>query len=426
MQRRDQISHSPAKRIYMILKNFKSDVGGNVIILFALMSPVIFMIAGFSLDLGLALVQKKRLQTAVDAGAIAAAKEFTLVNSEEEQLKIIASSAVKANLQGKGPTPQITVSASTENLTVTLAAFQEVKTFFGGVYGDKIKRITASAEAVVVGSTRICVLALDTNTTGAVSAETQAKLTGNGCAVFSNSTSSSSVVAKNSAQVNASLVCASGGISGEDKINPTPLSDCPSTPDPLVDRPAPPIGACQENWLMIDVDTTLSPGTYCGGLQVYSGARVFLQPGVYIIKDGPLIVSGNAKLDGENVGFYLTGSKAKIKFTSDSSISLTAPKDGPLAGLLMFEDNNRKTAATHYFQSDDARLMLGTIYLPASNMVVDANSPVADQSAYTAIIVKTLKLYNGPHLILNTDYNATDIPVPEGIKGVGNTVTLAR
>jgi len=161
-------------------------------------------------------------------------------------------------------------------------------------------------------------------------------------------------------------------------------------------------------------------------MEVYNGAQVFLNPGIYIIKDGPLIISGNAALVGENVGFYITGSKAKIKFTPDSSISLTAPKDGPLAGLLMFEDASRRTAATHYIQSDDARVLLGTIYLPASNLVVDANSPVADQSAYTAIVALSLKLYNGPHLILNTNYGATDIPVPQNIKGIGNIVTLNK
>jgi len=42
------------------------------------------MIAEFSIDYGLAYVQQKRLQAAVDAGAIAAAKEFTLVNSEKD------------------------------------------------------------------------------------------------------------------------------------------------------------------------------------------------------------------------------------------------------------------------------------------------------------------------------------------------------
>jgi len=53
-------------------------------------------------------------------------------------------------------------------MSVQLMAIQNVTTFFGDVYGDKIQRVQAFAEAIVVGSTRICVLALDTSKSGSV------------------------------------------------------------------------------------------------------------------------------------------------------------------------------------------------------------------------------------------------------------------
>ena len=408
------------------LTKFTKSANGTIAIMFSIAMPVIFLIAGFSVDYGLAVIQKERLQSAVDAGALATAKEMNLANVDDSTLIAIAQSVVLANLAKNAPIPNLSIAISPEGGSVQISASQNVKTYFGGVFGNKITSVGVTAEAIIVGSTRICVLALDDSASGAISAETQSRLTGNGCAVFSNSTSSNSIVAKNSAEVTASLVCSSGGVSGTSLIKPAPLTDCPQVTDPLADRPPPPIGACKESWLYVDTSVTLNPGVYCGGIQIANGAQVFLNPGVYVIKDGPLIVSGNAFLEGVNVGFYLTGSKAKFNFTPDSSISLTAPKDGPLAGLLMFEDINRKTAATHSIKSDDARLLLGTIYLPASNLVIDANSPIADLSAYTAIIVRTLKLYNGPHLVLNTNYSETEIPVPAGIKGTGNAVALSK
>ena len=171
---------------------------------------------------------------------------------------------------------------------------------------------------------------------------------------------------------------------------------------------------------------TLSPGVYCGGIQIYGNSKVTFRPGIYVIKDGPLIASGGAKLVGEYVGFYLTGSKALFSFTTFTTIALSAPKDGPLAGLLFFEDRNRKTTGRHTINSDNARLLLGTIYLPGSDLIIDANKPVADQSAYTAIVARGLKLFSGPHLVLNTDYGSTDIPVPDGIVGTGEKVILAE
>ena len=48
------------------------------------------------------------------------------------------------------------------------------------------------------------------------------------------------------------------------------------------------------------------PGTYCG-LTITGGAQVQLASGIYVIKNGPLIVTGGAGIFGEGVGFFLTG-----------------------------------------------------------------------------------------------------------------------
>jgi hypothetical protein len=106
---------------------------------------------------------------------------------------------------------------------------------------------------------------------------------------------------------------------------------------------------------------------------------------------------------------------------------LTAPKDGSLAGLLFFEDRSATTNGTHSISSDDARVLLGTIYLSRGTLVVDASKPVADQSAYTAIVARTLRLKAGPNLVLNSDYGSTDIPVPAGLKNLaGGRIALSN
>ncbi len=65
--------------------------------------------------------------------------------------------------------------------------------------------------------------------------------------------------------------------------------------------------------------------------------------------------------------------------------------------------------------SDNARTMLGTIYLPAGRLIVDSSRPVADQSAYTVIVARQINLYEGPNLTLNANYGATSVPVPDGV-----------
>jgi hypothetical protein len=76
--------------------------------------------------------------------------------------------------------------------------------------------------------------------------------------------------------------------------------------------------------------------------------------------------------------------------------------------------------------SDDARLLLGTIYLPSGRLIIDSKKPVADRSAYTVIIARRVELYEGPNLYLNTDYAATDIPLPKGIGPGRGQVSLVQ
>ena len=119
-----------------------------------------------------------------------------------------------------------------------------------------------------------------------------------------------------------------------------------------------------------------------------------------------------------------------------STIDLSAPKDGPLAGILIYDDPSGGSAPAkapksgrgakgralkkgsprqHQILSDNARNLLGTIYMPKGEIIIDATKPIADKSAYTVLVVQQLHLYSGPNLVLNTDYSATDVPVPVGL-----------
>ena len=55
-----------------------------------------------------------------------------------------------------------------------------------------------------------------------------------------------------------------------------------------------------------------------------------------------------------------------------------------MAGLLFFGSRSQ-TKPVYKIFSDHARQLLGTIYLPQGEISIDANQPIADQSACTAI-----------------------------------------
>jgi len=135
-------------------------------------------------------------------------------------------------------------------------------------------------------------------------------------------------------------------------------------------------------------------------------------------------VIAGASLTGENVGLYFKGSNATLEFGSDTSISLSAPKVGAMAGMLFWDDGAK--ADMHRIYSDDARKLLGTIYFPQGTLYIDAKKPVADQSAYTVIVADKVELSSGPNLVLNTNYGSTDVPVPQGLGPLGASISLVK
>ena len=50
---------------------------------------------------------------------------------------------------------------------------------------------------------------------------------------------------------------------------------------------------------------------------------------------------------------------------------------------------------------------------------------MADQSAWTAIIASQIQLFAQPNLVLNSNYDQTDVPVPQGLITKGD-VRLAN
>jgi hypothetical protein len=280
--------------------------------------------------------------------------------------------------------------------------------------------IRARAQAKTIGQRLACVLGLSELTPPGVQLWSNASLVAEGCDVYSNTSLPLGLVVQDNATLKADLICVSGGYVAlsPGAVKPKPLTDCPKFDDPLASRQAPKVGGCDHlAMIIINQNKTLNPGVYCGGLTILGNSKVKLNPGVYIINNGLLKVSGTASMTGENVGFYLSGLLTLMFFDSGTTIDLTAPKDGPLAGILFFEDRKALPLRIHRIGSNNARNLVGTIYLPLGILLVDANAPVADNSAYTALVVRSLQLSEGPKLVLRSDYQSTDIPVPDGLIG---------
>jgi Flp pilus assembly protein TadG len=422
---------------------FVVDEAASTMITFALATPLIVAASGAAIDYSFAASIRSKMQSTADAAVLASARELQLARADSGRIIAVANNVINSSLLGVTST----VNVDFKVMTVQVILEKQYTPFILKLSSPQL-RVTAKAK--MSGSMPLCLLGLHPSAPGTINLDQSALLTAPGCLVQSNSNSAKGLEAMHSAVLVAGMICTVGGKSQTRNANfsPAPTTDCPVLQDPLSARAPPPIGACNYTNKVVDgVSATLLPGVYCGGLKLTDGAVVQLSSGIFIIKDGPLIVDRGASISGTGVGIYLTGITANLTFDADTTVDLSAPKDGPLAGLLIFDDPSGALAPAlaplsgrgllgrllktgslrqHQILSDNARNLLGTIYMPKGEIIIDATKPIADKSAYTVLVVNQLHLYSGPNLILNTDYSATDVPVPMGVGPFGAKIFLSN
>ena len=455
------------------MSSFGGDRQGNVALMFAILAPLLFGIMGGSVDYARLLYRRSELQAAVDAGVLAGGNMLKLAGIDSDSVKGATEQSVRNASKSSSPQSlNVRVDILSGNSGVFARAEEEVPLTFGGLFGIRSSRVAAEAQANVVGRMRLCMLTLDGGAPGAFHLKYDAKVTATNCTLYSNSTHGQGMLGELNAQAYGETICTAGGFSSaRATFVPNPQTGCPVIGDPLRGRVAiKDNGECKylpypygryasgqvrtRNTIGGSNEVTLEPGVYCNGLLVHDHATVKLKPGIYIFRNGPLTVIGHATFGGENVGLYFNGSKGGVLFDVNTTISLAAPTSGPMAGILMSEDPQLSGAVdpaaalgsqssgpvsltppplgasqpmrTYRIISNNARTMLGTIYLPAGRLVIDAERAVADQSAYTVVVAQQVNLYKGPNLVLNAHYDKTSVPVPPGVGPRGGKIVLTK
>jgi Flp pilus assembly protein TadG len=377
--------------------------------------------------------QRMRLQKAADTAALAAGKELNLANTSDSNVTNVARAVALASLSaaeaGANVSPAtVSTELFNQRRSVRVNVVQGVTSMLGKVMSLPASELRATAAATLSGSSRLCVLALDPLLPSTVQMEKNSTLTAPQCSVYSNAFSPLGLIVKDSGRITSERICTVGGYLGSpSSFSTTPLTGCPSRTDPLSERVPPAVGPCTYTKLEVKGGVrTLTPGVYCEGLKITDGAQVTLSPGDYVITGNKLTVESNSSLKGDYVGFYFRGAAAYVEFKKESTIDLSAPKTGPLAGILFFEDRSAPLLREFKISSDNARRLLGTIYLPRGVLTVDASKAVSDLSAYTVIVARQLRLKDGPNLYLNAMYTNTDVPVPDGVGPNGSAVSLSE
>jgi Flp pilus assembly protein TadG len=431
-----------------MLKRFYRNEVGNILVPFSIMFVLVMGAGGGALDFMSVSSQKSALKSLADNAALSAVREMTISTDDPQRIKAIATAFVRQSPRGE----EIRISSKVDmkEQTVRVALEVDPKTRFPGpMSGAKTLKVASTARLAGTAG-NVCMIGLSPTAISTLRMRSRSKITADTCAIYSNSTSVSSMSVSSSTEISADLICVSGGYQGRKTDSSGRIvEDCPQIDDPLATRPQPEVKKCDYRNTRVTRQTRLEPGVYCGGLAV-DGGTAELMPGVYIIKGGRFMVTNGGTLKGDDVGFYLADDYSKIGFDYEANIDIAAPRDGILAGLLIMSAPHTDLVeagplnelgavglanatlrtgdgllpADHTIRSDNARRLVGTIYLPNGKLLIDGNDPIADRSEYTVIVADTFELRDGPNLVLRTNYSLSEVPVPEGV-GPGEDANAA-
>ena len=408
------------------LRMFSWDIRGNFAVMSAILLVPILGMAGLAVDLTTIYYEKSGLQQVADSAALAGVSELGVAGRTDGEIHASIKSFVSSNAsasESASGSSGLTINAeiSTDRTTLTVDLTYRWSPFFAHYLNGDFMPIKVRSMAKLAQAEPSCVIALNEKGAGQFSMSGKASLHADECAIHVNSNAADAIKVDKRAQLSGANIYTAGGFKGKSAVfEPMPTTDSPTIIDPLADRAPPSIGNCvSKRFRLTRKIMILRPGTYCGGIEVSGNTHVLLRPGIYIIKDGPLALKGASSLLGRNVGFYFTGEEAVAEIGVKSTVKLTAPKSGPMAGILFFEDRKSKPGREFAIRSKNAQLLEGAIYLQKGKLFVDKESKVGQAAHWTAIIAGEIEIGDGPNIRINTDYAGSDVPVPVGIASTG-------
>ena len=314
-----------------LLANCRGNIAvGTVVAMLPIMAG-----AGVAIDYSIVNRVQSTLQSAADSAALSSARELGLANSNAETIEKLAQTYTYSNLVNSLAFDEnnneldITAKVANDKSGVKVDISYYWAPLILHYFNDEALPVRVSATANLAGSGAVCMIGLDETMKRAIHLTKKAQLNAAGCAVYSNSNNKEAIRVDNDAQLLSGLTCSVGGVKGFKKSSflPEPVTDCPQISDPLTGRATPPVGACDHVDFEVNSGMhTLSPGTYCKGLKVKKTAKVKLEPGIYVITGDKLEVTDKATFEGENVGFFLSGDKAKLTLKKKRRSILQPPK----------------------------------------------------------------------------------------------------
>ncbi len=412
-----------------MLTQFAKDASGATFIYVAFVSTFVVSITALAIEYSNALRVRTQLQGTAELAAVAAASRLpdtsaattaaiayaqTNLPVAQNGNVLVASDVEFGNWDSNalsfsiGGSPINAVRVTTRRAT---ANDNPMGAGMAGIFGAGHIDVSTTAIAGVGSASPACVIALDPSASKALEVNSNARIDLTNCEVHVVSNSGSALYADSNARIDADRTCVAGGYSEQSNADTTPDPETSCTPggDPFAGLTEPSFSGCTKSGSVKydSSNVTLSPpnnGTdtyiFCGDLEITSDVTVTFNPGTYVMKK-KFLVDSNASIVGNGVTFYLAGSNAELQIDSNSTVNVTPPSSGPLAGILFYADDNN--SKTHKFDSNAAANVNGVFYFPNSMLELNSNARIGAGSSCTQIVADRIYMDSNARVEITAD-----------------------
>lgn len=435
---------------------FGQDTNGAVAPLFALSFVPFLMFGGMAIDYGRALSVRTHLQSTADAAVLAAARIASNANEDGSTDKEkLVSNYIAANFKRTKAVKSMGFTVHERDSKLILEIKAKVATTLGSLVTPYVDVDVRAVSRTASTQAPLCAVSLNPSVGDAFKLWGTADLVAPSCAMVSNSTSPSAMVSGGSASATGGLFCSAGGTSGGG-FSPPVQTGCPAVSDPYDGKyTAAAIRAatgmnvaafCNHNGKLtvrnaqqINAQPN-RPYVFCGGLDVVSGGKLTLGPGLYVIFSELLIGSNSSLIATNGTTIFLAdsslmGGTKQGLFTvqAGGTLQLTAPSAGYFNGMAILQPVvTGYTAAmarpvVNTIIGGGIVDIVGVVYAPQGTVKVTGNGVINPNSQFFSLVADRIDIEGNGVLQINnkSDYNFYGM-TPLAATGGNGAVSLAE
>lgn len=301
------------------------------------------------------------------------------------------------------------VEYTADGVRISVRLEQDAETFFSRIIMSDPIRTAAYAEALISETGgRFCILALEEDDPSSFRTHGAVDLYSPDCGIAVNSSDEEAMTMSGNVDIEVNSVQITGDydIDGSvDFVYNSLKTGVAPIEDPYADLDVPEFEDCDHNNKRVNKAATLSPGVYCGGLNISGNNDIELEPGVYIINGGGLNVTGQGEFIGEGVTIILTGSGddyADVDISGGRTVELSAPLAGEdWGGIVFYQDRDAPTGNNlqNKIVGTSDVIFDGVAYFPSQGLWFGGNTNVVgEDNPCTKLIARTITMAGNPRL----------------------------